>query len=477
MRQLLLTCLCLWSLTLPAADMADLHLIQARAELPVIDLWLDLPQTGLLKADQFNISIGSHRANILAIDSFKQTGQGIGYVLLVDISKSLTVQQFSQIKTALAHWLDGMTPQDRVALISVGKDVKQILPFTDDRAKLDSAIAQLNATDLETNLFRGLLDAIALGRQEHPNLPVRRAIVVLSDGIDDSVNGVSLDEVLKQNAEYRVPIHSIGFAAPPLNDGKRQGLKVLGMLARQSGGHFVQAEAGHLDIAYESQFEVINRPYRLRLECPECVADGQSYRLNLSWQDGQRSLSDGLDLRLLPRAESAKNPVEIELPTSWQQIYFISLVTLVIGILLLWLYRRRQALHFSDEAVFQNMTIPPVVVPAKRADSPSSAAAPTGLNVGFTTVSGAHKGQIQRFQVLSSLMIGRSPGCELCLAEDAEVSAQHAVLRVFENRLMVRDLHSTNGTFVNGVPIHNEFPLRNGDLLLFGRTELRVELS
>jgi pSer/pThr/pTyr-binding forkhead associated (FHA) protein len=58
-----------------------------------------------------------------------------------------------------------------------------------------------------------------------------------------------------------------------------------------------------------------------------------------------------------------------------------------------------------------------------------------------------------------------------------EISAQHAMLQYLENKLSIRDLSSTNGTLVNGVPIHNTFPLKSGDLILLGRTELRIEFS
>lgn len=471
----LLLFLCLLIQAVHAGEAADLRLIQARANLPAIDLWLDLSAAnGLLKADQFNISVGSHPATISAIDSFNQTGEGIGYIFLVDVSKSLNTQQFAQIKQALKHWLDGMSPNDKAALITFGSEVKQQLAFTGDQSKLNNAVSLLAANDMETNLFRGLLEAIALGRQQSPELPARRAIVVLSDGIDDSVNGVSVDEVLKQSSEYRVPIHSIGFALPPLNDNKRKGLKVLGMLARQSGGLFVQAEAGHLDAAYESQRLKISQAYRLRLDCPSCVADGQSYHLNLIWSDGQRNLSDSLDLRLLPKTEtprSASSNAGVDM--SWLQIYIISLASLVIGILLLWLYRRSKIGRYSDDAIFQSMEqVPSAGEAIKSIDSPQAA-----RTINLTVVNGAQKGHNHRLQIVSSAIIGRLPSCELCLDDDAEISAQHAVLRVADNRLMVRDLRSTNGTLVNGVPIHNEYPLRNGDLLLLGRTELRVNLS
>lgn len=474
MRLLLLSCLWLFFQAVSAGEAGELRLIQAHADLPTIDLWLDLPVgNNLLKVDQFNISIGSHPVTISAIDSFEQFNEGIGYIFLVDVSKSLNPHQFTQIQLALQRWLGGMKPHDKAALITFGSNVQQQLGFTDDQAKLNNAIMLLEATDNETSLFRGLLEAITLGRQFGDDLPARRAIVVLSDGVDDSVNGVSIEEVLRQSSEFRVPIYSIGFTSPPLNDSKRNGFKVLGMLARQSGGHFVQAEAGRLDHAYESQFKQITEAYRLRLHCPTCVADGLPYRLNLTWSDGQRSLNDGLDLRLLPNPNTPKPSVPVTIDQSVLQIYIISLASLVVGLLLLWLYRRSRIGKDTDEAIFQAMGS---VVNAGEQLQASVSSARGGLRINLTTVSGKQKGKAYQLQLSGSAIIGRAASCELCLDDDSEISAQHAVLQLINNRLMVRDLRSTNGTLVNGVPIHNDYPLRNGDLLLLGRTELRVAL-
>jgi pSer/pThr/pTyr-binding forkhead associated (FHA) protein len=57
-----------------------------------------------------------------------------------------------------------------------------------------------------------------------------------------------------------------------------------------------------------------------------------------------------------------------------------------------------------------------------------------------------------------------------------EISSQHVLLQRLAGKLIARDLNSTNGTLVNGVPIHNDYPLRDGDLLLLGRTEMRIEI-
>jgi hypothetical protein len=59
------------------------------------------------------------------------------------------------------------------------------------------------------------------------------------------------------------------------------------------------------------------------------------------------------------------------------------------------------------------------------------------------------------------------------------VSRRHAIIRTHEKNLIVRDLSSTNGTFINGyrLPVGADYPLRTGDLLEVGKLALRVELA
>lgn len=69
--------------------------------------------------------------------------------------------------------------------------------------------------------------------------------------------------------------------------------------------------------------------------------------------------------------------------------------------------------------------------------------------------------------------IGRSEESEILLL-DPSVSRAHAVVEVKAGEAVVRDLDSTNGTFVNGRRVKTEL-LKNGDELRFGNTRVRVE--
>lgn len=452
----------------PKADeLGELHLIQARQALPSMDVWLELPSGSLPKPEQFSITLGSQVVDIEAIDAFRQTGEGVAYVFLVDISKSLSQQQFAQMQGALRHWLTGMGEKDRASLLSFGSEVQQRLGYTANQNQLTAVVDSLLPTDRDTLLYQALLEAIRLGRLQDADLPARRAIIVLSDGIDDALTGVTLDDVQRQSTEYRVPIYGIGFSKLPLDDHKRQGLKILGLLARQSGGHFVQAEVGELEQAYAQQHQHIMQAYRLHLHCQDCVADGQLRRLNLTWNDAGNIFSDGMDIRLLPASTLLSAGKD-----AWKVSLIVTATLIGIGLWILWwwLRRKRLAMLSSTDKPLAFIEVGNLL----EQDAKVYNLTHKGLPVCLTVVTGAEKGREYWFDVMDSVLVGRASNCELCIIGDSEISNQHLLLKVRDSRLWVRDLSSTNGTWINGVPTRNEFPLRNNDLILLGRTELRV---
>lgn len=70
--------------------------------------------------------------------------------------------------------------------------------------------------------------------------------------------------------------------------------------------------------------------------------------------------------------------------------------------------------------------------------------------------------------------VGRRPGCSMQL-NFKTISGNHAELVVENDQLWVRDLNSTNGTYVNGQRITEITPLREEDLLQFADVAFRVK--
>ncbi len=86
-------------------------------------------------------------------------------------------------------------------------------------------------------------------------------------------------------------------------------------------------------------------------------------------------------------------------------------------------------------------------------------------------------GQVFRIPITSSpFRIGRESGLDLSLPA-AVVSSQHAELLLSDNRILVIDLQSTNGTFLNQEPIEGEVTLEEGDIIHFATFGFRLGLS
>jgi len=72
-----------------------------------------------------------------------------------------------------------------------------------------------------------------------------------------------------------------------------------------------------------------------------------------------------------------------------------------------------------------------------------------------------------------SLLVGRLPECDVMI-DDGLVSRMHARISVRDDSVVVEDLHSTNGVYVNGARITHSALLREGDRLLIGTTEISL---
>lgn len=84
----------------------------------------------------------------------------------------------------------------------------------------------------------------------------------------------------------------------------------------------------------------------------------------------------------------------------------------------------------------------------------------------------------KEFVLEGETIVGRSPNCAMRL-DDQRVSAPHATLRWLHDRWVIRDLNSTNGTWVNGqrVEPQAEVVLATGDRIVFGHADHEWEVS
>src|SRR6267378_2788986 len=98
------------------------------------------------------------------------------------------------------------------------------------------------------------------------------------------------------------------------------------------------------------------------------------------------------------------------------------------------------------------------------------------MQVTLRVLAGPYKGRHFAFSQHDTFLIGRSHDAHLCLPEDRFFSRNHCLLEISPPRCFLRDLGSTNGTFVNNQRVREAF-LKDGDLIQGGETVLSVEVT
>ena len=143
-------------------------------------------------------------------------------------------------------FLNQMAPDtDEASLFTFHKALRQEVPFTSDRERIHQALGHVNPWGL-TSLYDAIADsARRLAERQAP----RRALVVISDGIDTS-SRLTAEQVSKLASSIDVPVYILGVDATAatvehLDDEKRpsplEWTGRLDYLARWSGGAFLPA--------------------------------------------------------------------------------------------------------------------------------------------------------------------------------------------------------------------------------------------
>ncbi|MEJ7577043.1 MAG: VWA domain-containing protein [Pyrinomonadaceae bacterium] len=114
------------------------------------------------------------------IASFEPAATPFSLVLLLDMSGS-TLNFRTTLKQSALRFIDALSPDDRVAVISFDERAHVLTKFTTDRRKIAYAIDRAEGRKPTTELYKALrfsLDQLA-GEGKR-----RKAIVVMTDGID-----------------------------------------------------------------------------------------------------------------------------------------------------------------------------------------------------------------------------------------------------------------------------------------------------
>lgn len=208
-----------------------------------------------LAAADFSVLLNGEPAAVSALERGVDNTQPISVLLALDVSGSMDGGALDEAKTAAITFLNGLEPQDSIAVLTFADGANLVLPFTTDRAAAMAAIDGLVAAG-QTALYQATEDGLRLAAEEGTRY---RAVILLSDGLDHG-SALPQDDVLGTAGALGVPVFVIGLG----QDIDRQYLE---SLAEQSGGSFAETPSpAGLSQLYQKAGELLRGQYILTLD-------------------------------------------------------------------------------------------------------------------------------------------------------------------------------------------------------------------
>jgi len=235
-------------------------------------------------------------------------------MLVIDISGSMDKNdKIGAAKNAAKAYVSQMRPGDQAGLITYDTNVYTVQPITSDVAVLTSAI-----DGLQTGSDTAMYDALVAAEKALEGVSGRKAIIVLSDGLDNQ-SQANADDVIAGVSQSGVTISAIGFGDVATTSQTGLDEEALKSLADQTGGAYGFATAPEaLQSLYEQQGRVLQSEYQFTYISPSPLRDGVN-----------RSLTVSLTTAAVPAVESQYNPggvlPEVVPGSSWTLFFAILL--------------------------------------------------------------------------------------------------------------------------------------------------------
>lgn len=441
---------------------------------------------------------------------------------LVDVSSSMGAAQMQTAKDTMMAISGQMGDGDNMVITTLGDTVSigQVLETAQAR---EDTIAALGGEEY-TNLYAGIVDSL----KELETSTVynqNRCLVILSDGKDDHRTGSTEDEAMDAVKNSSIPIYAVATLYPGAGREAQEYGKLLRSFSSASLGglgytptldDLTGTEIGQ-DIWRSIQASGV---IDIDFTAVDVPADRDTLMVKVTYRTGDAEYVDTATVYTVdlptptpsPTPSSTPTPTPTEpspgpgpgptppkpTPFVWIIVAAALLITAIATIAILLIRKKKrpddeqkdldEKQKDSDEA---DKTFP--LDPHERGLTgrpPASVlisidswtpSAPTQADCRVRLTALHHPERVFDIDLLThqGMTVGRDGRASTVLGEDSKLSGLHCELEWDGAALYVQDLESTNGTFVNGVPIRGKswMPLEDGSTLRIGAYEYRVKYT
>lgn len=469
-----------------------------------------------VESDMQNVSvqIATTAAEEFTLNTLSELDKPMKTMVMIDNSVSISSTNREKISQFLQNLISDRLNNEELCIATFSKDINIVADYSNEYATLKQAIDSISYQDQETYLTDVLYDLIS-AQYTHVDEDVYRRIIVVSDGVDNKSLGYTKDELYSLLKDVKVPVYTVGSVNKKNNDE----LENMFALSRTtSAEYFLLDEIDDVMVISES----LNKDrdiVRMIITPLQEMMDGSKKAVKITLSETS-TLTTEITMpqqvqEKIPQGEPAEEvtkpvedkPVESVEPSNellheeenpdasidYPAILLVvsAIVAVAITCIILIALRKKKSRQDRFETLDDNIAqelqkstgaglektemIDSFHKSINNGDTVMIWNQNTVYQVILTDVNSPAKSF--RVPLSQSIVIGRKKGiCDIALDYEKTVSGKHCEIFVRDGKFYIKDLQSSNGTYVNGSKVLTESEIISGNILKLGRLEMRFEV-
>jgi hypothetical protein len=411
----------------------------------------------------------------------------------------------SDVKSYIDELIQNIGKNEQYKIVTFGEQLTILQDFTADRYDLSNAANKIVFNGQQSKIYDAIYNTIPKVQPLDGN-PCYYRTIVITDGVDDTVTGVTKEELYLKLQADTYPIDVIAVSRTKQSEPEKE----LSALTRMSGGKYANLHAGS-DLPALSASIAVGDVFWLRAIIPGTLLDGSTRQVDIS--DGVTSLQFDVKVPVfdVPAAETPMPTAEptVEEPTAMPTtatstapaetsepittaapevkgglfgdysivVYIgtgIGLIILIAVIIAVITVRGKKKKRSSEGSASDGKSTFSDKTEILGGGSSDNSVEDVGgaLCVRLRNVN--NPDQIWNLALTNPIVVGRDTSSQVCL-NDTSVSRPHCKLYLTNGVATVENLSKSNITQLNGEALNVPHPIKEGDKLKCGRVTIMVD--
>lgn len=450
--------------------------------------------------EEVKCQIGQEYSEEVSVKKILEPEVSVDTYLLIDNSLSIQEKYRDTMKQVAKNIVLAGNDYEQFTIATFDTELHYLAENSASSQSLIECIDQITFQDQETNVFDVLYRLY--DKMESDEEDSFKRIIFMSDGVETKKSGYTREELLGKAGEEAYPVYVLGCAY----QSNETELENMFSISRETNAVYYYLEnmesAEQIVAGIKESFDYI----QVQVVIPEAQQDGalKGVKLTFDSAEGEKTASFRYEMPFwdIPdESESMTNDVLGESDVSEEneeagkdaamnvlhslkstKILIPSIIGAVIGIIIVAAViatRKKKGKregrkyektsikeeHLSTEFLGEDRT--------EMLDDDATGMADV-LTIRLVDVQ--RSSQIREYSLDSSLILGRSSDkAQIVFDYEKSISSQHCEIYRMNDHVYIRDLHSSNGTYVDGIRVGDEVELENGSIIKLGRLQVEFQ--